>query len=144
MNDATHDRVNAGWLGLCLVLLFLLATGCQDEAGAAEERFMPGGNPVRGAELIESYGCPACHTIPGIKGADALVGPPLTAWAERVYIAGALANTPENLLRWLQNPQEIEPGTAMPDLGVTEQGARDIGAYLYSLTREDERSEGQP
>jgi cytochrome c2 len=140
MTETSHRLTFILWLSLGL-LLVLLATGCQEEAGAAEESLMPGGDASRGAELIVAYGCPACHTIPGIRGADALVGPPLTAWAERVYIAGVMTNTPNNLLLWLQNPQEVEPGTAMPNLGVTEEGARDIGAYLYTLTRDDERSE---
>jgi len=135
------------WIALCLLpLLLLVLTACEEEADAAgepsmsggvAEPFMPGGDAERGAELIEVYGCPACHTIPGIRGADALVGPPLTGWVERAYIAGAVPNTPDNLLLWLQEPQQIEPGTAMPDMGITEQAARDIGAYLYTLRRDD-------
>lgn len=71
--------------------------------------------------------------IPGVTGAVGLVGPPLTAWAKRAYIAGNLANTPENLVRWIRQPQAVEPGTAMPDLGVEEGDARDMAAYLFSL-----------
>jgi len=95
---------------------------------------MPGGDPAQGAIALRDYGCHSCHVIPGVRGANALVGPPLTAWAQRHYIAGTLSNTPENLRYWLQYPQSVEPGTAMPDLGVTEQDARDMGAYLYTLT----------
>lgn len=124
-------------VGLLSLLVLLLGSACQEGADAADQAFMPGGDAQRGAELIQSYGCPACHTIPGIRGADALVGPPLTGWSERVYIAGAVANTPDNLLLWLQDPQAIEPGTAMPDMGVTQQDARDIGAYLYTLVGND-------
>lgn len=83
-------------------------------------------------EAIDAYGCGSCHTIPGIRGADGLVGPPLTRFHERAYIAGQLPNTPENLVHWIRNPQEVEPGTAMPDLGVTEEDAREIAAYLLS------------
>ena len=54
-------------------------------------------------------------------------------WSRRVYIAGELPNTPENLTRWLQHPPQVEPKTAMPDMGVTDQDSRDIAAYLYSL-----------
>jgi cytochrome c len=54
-------------------------------------------------------------------------------WAERGYIAGALPNRPGNLVAWLMNPQAIEPGTAMPDLSISEQEALDMSAYLYSL-----------
>lgn len=62
-----------------------------------------------------------------------MVGPPLNGWSRRVYIAGNLPNRPEQLVRWLREPQAIEPGTAMPDLNVTEADARDMAAYLYSL-----------
>jgi cytochrome c1 len=92
-----------------------------------------GGDATRGAAAIAQYGCGACHTIPGIRGARGLVGPPLMWWSRRTFIAGELPNTPENLVNWIRNPQAIEPHTAMPALGVTDQQARDIAAYLYTL-----------
>jgi cytochrome c1 len=94
---------------------------------------MPGGNPQRGLVLIQEYGCDSCHYIPGVPGPPSMVGPPLIAWAERHYIAGVLPNTADNLLLWIRFPQEVEPGTVMPNVGVTEQDARDIGAYLFTL-----------
>ena len=54
-------------------------------------------------------------------------------FARRAYIAGQLPNDPENLVRWIQDPQGVEPGTAMPNLGVTAAVARDMAAYLYTL-----------
>jgi cytochrome c len=62
-----------------------------------------------------------------------MVGPPLTMFAQRAYIAGQLPNEPDNLIRWIQDPQTVEPGTAMPDLGVDTSTARDMAAYLYTL-----------
>lgn len=87
----------------------------------------------KGRDLIQASGCGTCHTIPGVRGADGLVAPPLTHFSQRAYIAGQLVNTPENLARWIHAPQEVEPGTAMPDLGLTEAQARSIAAYLHSL-----------
>jgi len=92
-----------------------------------------GGNAHRGAALIEDYGCGHCHTIPGIPAASGVVGPPLFFFSRRVYIAGEVPNTPENLVRWVRNPSSIEPHTAMPVLGLNEQQARDVAAYLYTL-----------
>lgn len=86
-----------------------------------------------GHRLLRAYGCSACHTIPGVGEARAYVGPPLDEWSRRRYIAGALPNTPDNLNQWIVDPQAIEPGTAMPTLGVSEDEARLMGAYLYSL-----------
>jgi cytochrome c1 len=91
------------------------------------------GYPERGARLIQQYGCGSCHTVPGVHRADGLVGPPLTRFGARSYIAGALPNNADNLRRWIQDPQSVEPGTAMPDLGVSETDARDIAAYLFTL-----------
>ncbi len=48
-------------------------------------------------------------------------------------IAGELPNTPDNLIRWIENPPSIEPGTAMPNLGLSDKQARDAAAYLYTL-----------
>lgn len=89
---------------------------------------------ARGAEAIASYGCGACHVIPGVERARGRVGPPLTDFAERAYVAGRVVNTPENLVAWIRVPDSVEPGTAMPTLGVSEEEARDIAAYLYAAT----------
>jgi cytochrome c2 len=90
-------------------------------------------NAQRGEKALGAYGCIHCHTIPGVHGADATVGPPLDRWADRGYVGGTLPNTPRNLVRWITAPQSVVPGNAMPDLGVPEPAARDIAAYLYSL-----------
>jgi cytochrome c len=88
---------------------------------------------ARGKQAVAAMGCGACHTISGVRDAHGEVGPPLTGVARRSIIAGEVANTPENMIRWIQDPQAIEPNTAMPNLGVNEQSARDIAAYLYTL-----------
>jgi cytochrome c2 len=91
------------------------------------------GDAQQGRAAIAEYGCGSCHTIPGVRAANAKVGPPLTDWPRRAYVAGQLANTPANVARWVAHPQAIQPATAMPDLGVSASTARDIAAYLFSL-----------
>jgi cytochrome c2 len=100
---------------------------------AAAQSVQTGGDPAHGAALIRNYGCGACHQIPGIADADGLVGPPLSNVGVRVYLAGMLRNTPDNLVFWLRYPQRIVPGNVMPDMGITAPEARDIAAYLYTL-----------
>jgi cytochrome c len=106
------------------------AAEAQSKKVAAE---MTGGDPDRGEAAIEAYGCASCHTIPGVRGADARVGPPLDYMGTRSYIGGVLQNQPDNMIRWIQNPRAIDPLTAMPNLHVKESDARDIAAYLYTL-----------
>jgi cytochrome c2 len=86
--------------------------------------------------LIAAYGCGTCHTIPGVPGARARVGPPLWGIADRAYIAGVLPNTESDMIRWLRNPPAVDPRTLMPNMGVSEQDARHIAAYLYALRAE--------
>ncbi|MEA2560652.1 MAG: hypothetical protein QOH06_2156 [Acidobacteriota bacterium] len=117
-------------LGMVLVI-FLLLAGCSSKEEKAAR--LTGGDPGRGQVAIRQYGCSTCHTIPGVEGATGLVGPPLDRIGSRVYLAGRLENTPGNMMRWIRDPQGIEPGTAMPNLHVTEQDGRDIAAYLYTL-----------
>jgi len=100
-------------------------------AGAYE--VLTGGTSSRGKEVIAMKNCGSCHTIPGISGAKGLVGPPLMSFSRRTFIAGELPNKPENLVRWVTSPQSVEPHTAMPNLGLTDQQARDVAAYLYTL-----------
>lgn len=116
-----------------LLALVLAAAGCR--GGRQEHAYRPatGGSPARGKALVVAFGCGACHTIPGVRGAAGVVGPPLTTFARRSFIAGEAPNTPENLVRWIRDPQSIEPATAMPKLDLTEAQARDVAAYLYTL-----------
>ena len=37
--------------------------------------------------------------------------------------------------KWIRDPQQVSPGTAMPDLSVGEGDARDITAFLYSRAK---------
>ena len=71
--------------------------------------------------------------IPGVKGADGLVGPPLAMIGRRIYIAGVRRNTPENMIAWLQDPQAVVPGNVMPNMGLSRRDAIDIAAYLDTL-----------
>jgi cytochrome c2 len=116
------------------LVVVLLLGGCY---GASEDETSvqpsTGGDSRRGIELIQQFGCGLCHTIPGVSGAEGVVAAPLNRLGRRVYIAGILRNTPENLMIWLQMPQRIVPGNAMPDMGLNERQARDIAAYLYTL-----------
>ncbi len=89
------------------------------------------GKPDRGRQLLSSYGCITCHTIPDIG--SGLVGPPLTDFAERQYIAGSLVNVPASVVAWIMNPKRFQPNTAMPNLDVRSDEALDIAAYLYTL-----------
>ena len=88
---------------------------------------------MRGQQLVTAYGCGSCHAAPGIPGSVGRVGPPFEGFADRAFIVGRLRNEPGELIRWIRFPQEIEPGTVMPNLGVTEAHAGDIAAYLYTL-----------
>ncbi len=90
-------------------------------------------NPDRGRLAMYGYACIACHRVPGLVGPQAYVGPPLAGIGARRYIAGVLANNNDNMVRWLRHPTQVDPLTAMPDLNVTEQDAKDIAAYLETL-----------
>ncbi|MGQ9371755.1 c-type cytochrome [Azospirillum sp. ST 5-10] len=90
------------------------------------------GDPREGAEALRQYACITCHTVPGVVGPTPRTGPPLEGFAGRRYIAGVLPNTIDNFLRWVQAPQEVDPLTAMPDMGVKPEHARAMAAYLYA------------
>ncbi|MER8578853.1 c-type cytochrome [Mesorhizobium sp. M1423] len=93
-----------------------------------------GGIGASAIPIMMANGCAGCHTITGVPGAQGLVGPRLDAsLATRVYVGGVLRNKPENLTRWIRAAREINPHTAMPSTRISEQEARDIAAYLYSL-----------
>jgi len=112
-----------------LAVIVVLAAGC----GEQEAITAVPGDPKAGRAALERYQCGACHSIPGVAGAHGLVGPPLTEYRQRVYIAGKFPKEPALLAKWIQDAPSLVPQTAMPNVGVTEGDARDIAAYLLQL-----------
>jgi cytochrome c len=112
-----------------IAVIAMLAAGC----GEQEPVTAVPGDPKAGRTALERYQCGSCHTIPGIGGANANVGPPLSEYGQRVYIAGKFPKEPALLAKWIQDAPALAPQTAMPNVGVTEADARDIAAYLYQL-----------
>jgi cytochrome c oxidase subunit 2 len=87
----------------------------------------------RGAAFFLSRPCANCHTIKGTP-ARATLGPDLTHLDSRTTLAsGVMPNTPENLFRWLKNPQAIKPGCLMPNLHLSDAQVGDLVAYLGDL-----------
>jgi cytochrome c len=115
-------------LATIIVLLGLAGVGCRRSPATESAP-----DPEEGAILLSAHGCGSCHSIPGVSGASGTIGPPLAGYARRAYIAGKLPNRLDNLMRWIRDPQAIEPGTAMPSLPVNEAEARAMAAYLYTL-----------
>jgi cytochrome c2 len=118
-------------------LLAVAAAACTQAGVSAEEAvsLTRGGSAERGKVWIQEYGCGGCHQIPGIRGARGRVGPPLGDVATRLFIAGALPNQPTNLIAWIQDPPAVDSSTAMPNVGLNRGQARDVAAYLYTLSR---------
>jgi cytochrome c2 len=117
-----------------ILIGLLMTVSCSRENEMVEQaRALTGGEPSRGIAAIGRYGCGSCHEIPGIRRATGTVGPPLAGVARRTYLAGHVSNTPQDMVRWIQHPQQLEHGTAMPEMHVSDADARDIAAYLYTL-----------
>jgi hypothetical protein len=94
---------------------------------------VPGANPEQGRIALQEHECGVCHIIPGVRGARGRVGPPLDAYSRRVYVAGKFPNTPQVLVRWIQDAPSLAPRTAMPAIAMPEAQARNMAAYLYTL-----------
>jgi cytochrome c2 len=121
-------RLRSTFIAVALLSAAACSHGDADAAALTQ-----GGDATRGRELIRSYGCGSCHTIPHVPGAVAIVGPNLQGIAGRAYIAGVVPNQPEYMMQWIMNPPGVDSKTAMPNLHVTARDARDIAAYLYTL-----------
>jgi cytochrome c2 len=131
--------VALGTLAAVLLIVALVGTiieyGEQRTMMRSHAAAMTGGDPVRGEAMFIQYGCGSCHALKNVRTATGAVGPPLDGVALRVVIGGHLANTPDNMAAWIRNPQQISPGTAMPNLHVGDGDARDITAFLYTRAK---------
>jgi cytochrome c len=128
------------WFAIPL-LAILLATGGgygiwsaldARQQSVESAKALTAGDPANGAMLLRRYGCAGCHTVPGVPGADGKVGPSLEGLRERVFIAGRIRNSGDNLVNWILRPQDVDAHAAMPPTGITESEARDVAAYLYA------------
>jgi cytochrome c2 len=112
--------------GLSLFFVLCVLTACSKQESVSA-------NAENGRLLLRQFGCGACHRIPGVPDAQGNVGPPLEGVARRVYLGGVLPNSRENMARWIRSPKSFDPQTAMPELQVGEEHARDMVSYLYTL-----------
>jgi cytochrome c len=123
-----YQSVIAAWV---LMTVAVLSSGCdRQNSNIAAASTQTNSAPKY---LMIHYGCPTCHVIPGVPGAVGTVGPSLHGLSRRSYLAGKLPNTHANLELWISHPQQFEPGTAMPEMGVTADDARQIAAYLDTV-----------
>lgn len=131
MTTITQKRMK--WL-MSTVVLVLIVTGCGLLTSSQDARVEEtGGSVARGEDLVRANGCMACHSVPGMGSVHDGYGPDLDGFADRRLIGGSAENDPETLIQFLMSPQSVIPGTAMPTIGLTEDEARDIATWLYSL-----------
>lgn len=112
-----------------LIAVTVIGTGCS-RSNAPHQ--YANSSQTSAPDLMIQYGCPTCHVIPHVPGAVGKVGPSLDELAQRSYLAGTLQNSPENLVHWIQHPQQIHPGTAMPEMGVSSADAERIATFLQT------------
>ena len=88
---------------------------------------------AKGAEVFREKNCVNCHSIAGLM-TRGRVAPDLTHVGSRTTLAaGTLPNTPENLAKWLKDPQSVKMGVLMPDIGLNTDQIKDLTAYLEGL-----------
>ena len=94
---------------------------------------LPGGDPRAGQRLLLDKGCGGCHTVAGVPGASGVAGPNLTNIGLRPTLAGTtIPNSPQTMTSWLMNPAALKADARMPNLGLTQQEAQDLTAFLFS------------
>ena len=118
---------------LALTAAVLLAGGVSGCGGQADTRHVRGGDADTGKRLITQYQCTTCHVIPKVPGPNGEAGPSLEKVGRLSYIASGIPNQPDRMVAWLRDPPALKPGTRMPSMGLTEQEARHMAAYLYTL-----------
>jgi cytochrome c oxidase subunit 2 len=154
--DLIPNRVNTMWIdpaqpglyvGQCAqycgtqhakMLLRVYADSPTDFAAWIRQQQKPASHNLSGAAaegqaVFMHNACINCHTIAGTV-ATGRYGPDLTHLASRDTIAsGPLKNTPENLRKWIDNPDTIKPGVLMPSMHLNDHDLDVITAYLTTL-----------
>jgi cytochrome c oxidase subunit 2 len=77
--------------------------------------------------------CAVCHTVRGTT-AGGVFGPDLSHLMTRETLAaGAVPNDEGDLAGWIADPQQIKPGTRMPQVQLSGDELQSITTFLTSL-----------
>jgi len=113
----------------------VVQTTADFERWVAQQRAAPGepsGPAATGKAVFAGSACVGCHTIKGVSAG--VLAPDLTHFGSRsMFGAGMWPTTPENVAEWVKDPQRLKPGVKMPALGLTDEQAKAVAAYLVSL-----------
>jgi len=121
------------WMRILLIAEPVPAFGAWIEEQSLPAREPTGATARAGRQKFEHHTCMSCHTIRGTP-ADGTVGPDLTHLASRQTLAaGVFENTPENLMKWIRDPQRYKPDSHMPNMDLGQQTFEEIAAYLGEL-----------
>ncbi len=156
--DTVPNRVNTMWidpqqpglyLGQCAqycgtqhakMLLRVVAQTPEDFARWIDQQKKPAGTDLsgnaaaaEGQTVFMHSACINCHTIAGTV-ATGRFGPDLTHLESRETIAsGPIENTPENLRKWVADPNVMKPGALMPSMHLSDHDLDVITAYMTTL-----------
>ncbi|WLD95028.1 cytochrome c oxidase subunit II [Alkalihalobacillus sp. AL-G] len=93
-------------------------------------KFAEASSDVAEGQKIFENNCLQCHAV-GDKGGK--VGPALTGFGDNEKVAGILDHTKENIMKWINNPQDVKPGNNMPDFNLDEPQLDALADYLLEL-----------
>ena len=117
--------------------MLLIAQTPRDFASWREHQLQSAARPTNGGQWAGlanfTAHCGSCHAVRGTDAAGAL-GPDLSHLMQRHTIAaGVLPNDPEDLDRWIADPQGIKPGALMQKPELTADERAGIIFYLKTL-----------
>ena len=127
----------AEFCGTSHTLMAFSVVVLEPDAYVAWRRQQAAGNSPangEGERLFAYHGCAGCHAVRGVTAPTGL-GPDLTFFGARQTVgAGTLANTPENVARFIHNPAAVKPGATMPAFDMLpESDIAAIADYLVGL-----------
>ncbi|HEY3817903.1 MAG TPA: cytochrome c [Polyangiaceae bacterium] len=111
-----------------------------DEAQYDSSLALAGADAARGRELVDVKGCGLCHRLSGAPPLHLGVMPAGVASTDlprAVRLAPDLRFTRDRwrasaLVRWLVDPAKVKPDTPMPNMGLREDEAKAIAAFLLT------------
>jgi cytochrome c2 len=120
-------------LSFCAGLIFAATLSCTACGLKGGDHLGGRHREMREARALIAANCVACHRLRGIAGANGRVGPSLDGISRQQIIAGHFANSPEAMTAWIEHPQRLLPGDAMPETGLTHEQVTKIVDYLYTM-----------